>query len=114
MKGTTTVAEGSGSHDARWPKSFKILESALKFRASVDSDPRKLLEVKCAGPSGFGPPVSYEGLNNYLCIFLGGGGGRRDRGTFMYYVTPLSFQACTATMELEELEELEKLETAIF
>ena len=29
----------------------------------------------------------------------------------MYYVTPLSFQACTATMELEELE---KLETAIF
>ena len=57
MKGTTTVVEGSGSHDARWPKSFKILESALKFRASVDSEQRELLGVKCAGPSGFGPPV---------------------------------------------------------
>ena len=29
----------------------------------------------------------------------GGGGGSGDRGTFMYYVTPRSFQACTATMD---------------
>ena len=29
----------------------------------------------------------------------GEGGGGGDRGTFMYYVTPLSFQACTATMD---------------
>ena len=29
----------------------------------------------------------------------GGGGGGGDRGTSMYYVTPRSFQACTATMD---------------